>query len=89
MIFDRGIAGKLRILMTRREKFALLGIALLTTVGAMMEIVGLGLLMPLVALFTKPELLEQNRYLRLLRGCGVFGSDRSFLAAICVAVVAV
>lgn len=89
MIFDRGVAEKLRILMTRREKFALLGIALLTTVGAAMEIVGLGLLMPLVALFTKPELLEKNRYLRLLRGCGVFGDDRSFLAAICAAVIAV
>ena len=89
MIFDRGVVGKLRILMTRREKFVLLGIALLTTVGAAMEIAGLGLLMPLVALFTKPELLEQSRYLRLLRDCGLFRDRQSFLAAICIAVVAV
>ena len=89
MFWDRGVIGKLRILLTRREKFALLGIALLTTVGAAMEIAGLGLLMPLVALFTKPELMEQSRFLRPLVECGLFRDRRSFLAAICVAVVAV
>ncbi len=89
MFWDRGVIGKLRILMTRREKFALLGIALLTTVGAAMEIVGLGLLMPLVALFTKPELMEQSRFLRPLVESGLFRDRKSFLATICVAVVAV
>ena len=76
MFLDRGVAGKLRILMTRREKFALLGIALLTTVGAALEIAGLGLLMPLVALFTKPELMEQSRFLRPLGDSGLFRDHR-------------
>ena len=89
MFLDRGVAGKLRILMTRREKFALLGIALLTTVGAALEIAGLGLLMPLVALFTKPELMEQSRFLRPLGDSGLFRDRRSFLAVICIAVVAI
>ena len=89
MFWDRGVTGKLRILLTRREKFALLGIALLTTVGAAMEIVGLGLLMPLVALFTKPELMEQSRFLRLFGDGGWFRDRRSFLGAICLALVAV
>ena len=89
MIFDRGVAEKLRILMTRSEKLALLGIALLTTVGAAMEIAGLGLLMPIVALFTKPELMEQSRFLHFFGDIGLFRDRRSFLAAICIAVVAV
>ena len=89
MFLDRGVAGKLRMLMTRREKFALLGLALLSAVGAAMEIAGLGLLMPLVALFTKPELMEQSRFLRLIGDSGWFRDRRSFLAAVCFAVVAV
>ena len=54
-----------------------------------MEIAGLGLLMPLVALFTKPELMEQSRFLRLVGVNGCFRDRQGFLAAICIAVIAV
>lgn len=80
---EKGVAGKLRILLSPREKWLLVGIVLMMTCGAVMELAGLGLLMPLVALFTKPELLEQNRYLRLLSSCPLFSDRRLFLIAIC------
>ncbi len=88
-MFISGVAEKLRILFSRREKFILLGVVALMTLGAMMEIAGLGLLMPLVALFTKPELLEQNRYLRLLASLPCFADRRVFLIAMCGAAAGV
>ena len=49
-----------RKLLCPRDKWYLLGLVILLCIGAAMEIAGLGLLLPLVAAFTKPELLEQN-----------------------------
>lgn len=84
-----GTIGKLRILLSPREKYLLIGIVLLMAFGAVMELVGLGLLMPLVALFTKPELLEQNRYLHLVSSWPCFADRKLFLVTICVTAVAV
>ena len=52
-----------RKLLCPRDKWYLLGLVILLCIGAAMEIAGLGLLLPLVAAFTKPELLEQNTLL--------------------------
>jgi ATP-binding cassette subfamily C protein len=85
----RNTVEKLRKLFSRGEKIRLLGIIVLMTVMAALEIVGLGLLMPLVALFTKPVLLEQNRYLRFMSDWSLFADRNCFLICICAAAVAV
>ena len=41
----------LRLMLTRKEKFRLAGVVILLSGGALMEIAGLGLLLPLVAAF--------------------------------------
>ena len=64
---EKSILGKLRILLSPADKWRLAGIVVLMVLLAAQEILGLGLLMPLVALFTKPELLTQNRILRFMK----------------------
>jgi len=87
-MMKKGTLGKLRILLTPADKWRLVGIVALMVVMAAQEIVGLGLLMPLVALFTKPELLRQNRILRFVSDASIFAERRDlFLICICAAVV--
>ena len=84
---EKGTLGKLRILLSPADKWRLVGIVALMVFMAAQEIVGLGLLMPLVALFTKPELLTQNRMLRFMSTWPLFADRRIFLLCICAAVV--
>ena len=55
---------QMRILLTPRDKWKLLGLVLVMTAAAVAEIAGIGLLMPIVAVFTKPKLMTQNALLR-------------------------
>jgi len=82
---EKSIIGKLRILLSPADKWRLLGIVALMAVLAAQEIAGLGMLMPLVALFTKPELLTQNRFLNFLNDVPMFSDRRIFLLCICAA----
>ena len=52
-----------------------------------MEIAGLGLLLPLVAAFTKPELLEQNTLLCFFRQLFSWADEKQFLLICCCCIV--
>lgn len=84
---EKSTLGKLRILLTPADKWRLVGIVALMVLMAAQEIVGLGLLMPIVALFTKPELLTQNRILRFMSTWPLFADRRIFLLCISASVV--
>ncbi|MBP5530564.1 MAG: hypothetical protein J6Y54_00855, partial [Lentisphaeria bacterium] len=85
---EKGTLGKLRILLSPADKWRLVGIVALMVFMAAQEIAGLGLLMPLVALFTKPELLEQNAILRFISHWQIFAGRRgALLVCICGATV--
>ena len=77
----------LRILLSPRDKWKLLGLVLLMTAGALTEIAGIGLLMPVIAVFTKPELMAQNTilktYARIIGG----GSDSRLLIVTCLLLI--
>ena len=77
----------LRVMLTRADKFRLVGLIILLCIGALMEIAGLGLVLPLVASFTKPELFEQNRALHFFRQLFAGLSDSQFLLVCCVIIV--
>ena len=81
------VLGKLRVLITPRDKWRLVGVVVLMTAGALLEILGIGLLMPIIALFTKPELLDQNLYLRAFRSFAGAPGTVSF-ACVATALVA-
>lgn len=84
-----GVIRKLRILLSPGDKARLLGVALAMSAGALLEIVGIGLVLPAVAVFIKPDLLEQNRYLGgFYELCG-FSSHRSFMLFCCLLLAAV
>ena len=78
----------LRQILTPRDKWYLLGMIVLLSIGAAMEIAGLGLLLPLVAIFTKPELFDQNWALKFFRAL-FSGVDEKVFLLICCACVAV
>ena len=77
----------LRLMLTRADKFRLVGLIVLLCIGAFMEIAGLGLVLPLVASFTKPELFEQNKALHFFRQLFAGMNDNHFLMLCCVLIV--
>ncbi len=76
----------IRVLMTRRDKISMAVLTLLMMVGAGLEIVGISILMPVVAVLSKPELLEQNRYLHWVYRTIDPAGLREFLLILCAAV---
>ena len=76
-----------RKLLCPRDKWYLLGLVILLCIGAAMEIAGLGLLLPLVAAFTKPELLEQNTLLCFFRQLFSWVDEKQFLLICCCCIV--
>ncbi|MBR2374243.1 MAG: ABC transporter ATP-binding protein [Lentisphaeria bacterium] len=83
----RKIINGLRFLLTPQDKWRMIAITLLLAVGSMLEIVGLGLVMPIVAVFSKPELLEQNKWLRLFRQLFSCFDNSQFLLICCLLLI--
>lgn len=69
------------------EKAQMILIAAMMTVSALLEIVGIGLVLPVVALISRPELIEQNKYLRLLSDLVKPSSHESFIITLCVIII--
>ncbi len=72
-----------------REKIKFYGIVMMMIFGALMELVGIGLIMPVVALLTNPSLMDQNRYLGIVRDFINPSSTKSFILVLCVAIAVV
>ena len=69
----------LRVLLKRSDKIKLLVIAVLTSISALWEVAGIGLVIPVVAAVVNPELLEQNVYLKTFYELSPFREQRSFM----------
>ena len=78
---------QLRVLLSPRDKWKLLGLVLFMTAAAVAEIAGIGLLMPIVAVFTKPELMTQNAILRFYARIIGGGSETRLLILTCVMII--
>ena len=52
-----------------------------------LELLGIGLIMPVIALLSKPELIEQNKYLKAVYDYIAPDSYRQFLIILCVALI--
>ena len=79
----------LRLILSPADKWRMLGLVGLLTFGALLEIAGLGLLLPVVAAFTKPELFEQNKFLHLFRSLFSGAGETSFLLICCLLITLV
>lgn len=78
------VFNQLRILLAPGDKARLIGIAVLMSVGAVLEIAGIGLVLPVVAVLVKPELLEQNIYLSRFYQSFGFAEHRTFMVFCCI-----
>jgi ATP-binding cassette subfamily C protein len=74
--------------LTVGERLKVLALIVLMVIGALMELVGLGLVMPVIAVLAKPELMVQNKFLRVIHEVVNPSSDHQFILLLC-AVVAV
>ena len=83
------IINKLRILLSPADKWKLLGITGLMTISALAEIAGIGLILPIIAVFTKPELITQNKILNFYAGLIGGGSTQRLLIITAILIVLV
>ena len=84
----RALFEKFRVLLTPADKFAALKLLVLMAVGAGLEVVGVAMLMPVVAVISKPELLHENRCLAWFYRWFNPGSLSGFLVVMCGVVIA-
>ena len=70
---------KIRVLLSRHDKFRLLGVVVLMAFSALMELAGIGVLVPLAAVFLQPELMQKYPLLERIGSC--FADRQSFLYA--------
>ncbi len=75
----RKTIARIRVLLSPRDKWKLLGISVLMTGAALWEAVGIGLLLPVVAAVVNPQLLEQNVYLRTFYRWSPFQEHTAFM----------
>ena len=81
------LLNKIRQLLSPRDKKIMVLLVLMMAAGAVLEMIGVSILMPIIAVVTRPELLEQNRYLRLIHQFIAPSSEREFLLTMCVLVI--
>ncbi len=86
MFFD--LLKKIRILLTPGDKAKLMLVTLLVTAGVMLELLGIGTLLPAVAVIADPELLNRYETLGLLRRILPCRDDTSFMLCCCGLVMA-
>ena len=85
----RDLFPRLWSLLPPSERRKLLPLVLAMAFGAFLELLGLGLVMPVIAVLANPDLIEQNKYLRIIHGFINPGSDVHFLLILCFSVAAV
>ena len=76
-------------LLTPAEKCGLFPLLLLMIVGAFLELIGLGLIMPVIAILANPLLIEQNKYLNAIHTFINPASNKTFLLTLCFGVAAI
>ncbi|MBO5762690.1 MAG: ABC transporter ATP-binding protein [Lentisphaeria bacterium] len=70
---------KIRVLLTPHDKLRLLGVVVLMAFSALMELAGIGALVPLAAVFLQPELMQKYPLLQTLSS--YFADRQQFLYA--------
>ncbi len=74
-------------LFTLKERLICFALLFMMLVSATLEILGIGLVMPVIALLARPELIEQNRHLKMLQNFLQPSSHESFLIILCAIMI--
>jgi ABC-type bacteriocin/lantibiotic exporter with double-glycine peptidase domain len=78
---------RLRLLLTPKEKYQLIGFSFLVTTTAFAEILGIGLFLPIMAIFLKPDITESNKYISYLYNWSKAPNPQIFLIG-CLSIIA-
>ncbi len=71
------------MLLTPADKGRMALLTVLMVIAAVLELIGISILMPVVAVLTRPELLEQNRYLAMFHHWIAPENPAAFLLILC------
>ena len=81
------ILQKLRSILTPKEKLITIALLIMMLISSALELLGIGLVMPVIALLAKPELIDQNKYLHEIYTFLKPASHNSFLITLCVMLI--
>ena len=81
------ILKKLWSLLTPKEKLITVALLVMMLISSALELLGIGLVMPVIALLAQPELIEQNKYLHAIYTFLNPASHNSFLITLCVMLI--
>lgn len=85
----RYILQKIWNILSTRERLCVLMLLIALVAGAVFELISIGLIMPIIALLSKPELIEQNKYLRLVYEFINPRSQQMFIIILCCSVIGI
>jgi len=81
------ILQKIWSLLLPKEKLLSVCILVMMLISSALELLGIGLVLPVIALLAKPELIEQNKYLHKLYEFINPSSHNSFLIILCITLI--
>lgn len=85
----RYIFQKIWSLLSPRERVGVVALVVALVIGAGFELVGIGLVMPIIALLSKPELIDQNKYLNIIYNFINPNSKQQFVLMLCFGVIGI
>jgi len=81
------ILKKIGSLLTPKEKLITISLLIMMLISSVLELLGIGLVLPVIALLAKPELIEQNKYLHAVYSFISPSSHNSFLIILCIMLI--
>lgn len=81
------IVSKFARILNKKQKVRVIIIGIMMVIGAFLETLGVGLILPLVTAITTPDIIETNKYARIV--CEIFDlhATRTFIITVIVALV--
>ena len=73
-------------LLEKKEKFFFFFLLVLMSTGAYLELMGIGLVLPIIAALTNPVLLQDNKLLNLIYRIVAPSSNKQFMLVMCLLV---
>lgn len=79
---------RLSLMFSRCDLLKIAALFALMVIGAFLELLGIGMIMPVIAMLAEPGLMEQNKYLKIIYDTVNPASEGQFLLILCAVVAA-
>ena len=77
------LLSKLWKLLTEKERLIFCFLVMLMIIAAILELLGIAMIMPVIAMLANPDLLQQNQYLHFIYNLISPSSGERFMLSIC------